>query len=678
MKLFSSLILFYCISISVSAQVSYTYSTNFHDVTQWEVNLKSHEENPSANAVVIYNIGKTNMILNDKESYDLLFEHRKKIKILEESGIGQSFVEIPFYVGGTSKEEVIDIEGYTYNYDIGSGKLNETKLGQSNIRLLSRKAWSVYRINFPNVKKGSIIEFRYKIKSPFKIAYKDWEFQTEIPVYYSRYEAGTVNDFKYGWDLQGSLKLDSIVEIDLTKDSKPFIGEVHNHKIEVFVMKDIPAFTDIAYITTKKDFISKLNFQLLEASQPNGSMVKVVSTWPNVNRELLTNPEMSKFIKLSQKKANEFVKSVDLSDLKQTQLIETLVNYIKKNYKWNGYKSYLPNKSAKVFLDIKTGGCAEINLFLLSLIKEVGLEAYPILLSTRENGLINPKYPLLEPFNYLAIYVKHNKGSLVIDGTEPNLSYNLIPSRCINGKGLIVDKSKEEWVSLSTTAPSTIKCNLSLSLNEQKDSLKGKYSIIATGYDGYIYRNKFYDKPGNQTKYFRKKGINISGKGNSYNYLNKSKPFTLSFKGVSPTENFFGKLYISPFAGLPFATTPLKHEKRNYPVDLTYPQKRYFTSFLNVPEGYEIEHLPKNKAIDNKLVKIHYHVIVSNGVINIEGEYTFKKSIYAVSEYQELRKYYESIIQSFNEKIVLMESKKQVSTEESDSVGVTVNHNLVF
>ena len=39
----------------------------------------------------------------------------------------------------------------------------------------------------PNVKEGSVIEFRYIIRSPSDRMIREWDFQTSIPVNYSEF-----------------------------------------------------------------------------------------------------------------------------------------------------------------------------------------------------------------------------------------------------------------------------------------------------------------------------------------------------------------------------------------------------------------------------------------------------------------------------------------------------------
>ena len=56
------------------------------------------------------------------------------------------------------------------------------------------------------------------------------------------------------------------------------------------------------------------------------------------------------------------------------------------------------NKSVKDLLSSKTGNSAEINLFLAGMLNAAGIEAYPVITSTRSNGKIQSDYPFLQPF----------------------------------------------------------------------------------------------------------------------------------------------------------------------------------------------------------------------------------------------------------------------------------------
>ena len=87
----------------------------------------------------------------------------------------------------------------------------------------------------------------------------------------------------------------------------------------------------------------------------------------------------------------------------------------------------------------KTGNTADINLLLVSMLNYAKLNASPILLSTRSNGI--PIFPSRNGFNYVITGVELSNGSVVLlDATNKNAVPNIIPENTLNWFGRIVRK----------------------------------------------------------------------------------------------------------------------------------------------------------------------------------------------------------------------------------------------
>ena len=66
----------------------------------------------------------------------------------------------------------------------------------------------------------------------------------------------------------------------------------------------------------------------------------------------------------------------------------------------------MTSKTAKEFLNTRTGNAANINLFLCSMLNEAGIQASPVLLSTRDHGKILKDYPFQQFINYVIVLAK--------------------------------------------------------------------------------------------------------------------------------------------------------------------------------------------------------------------------------------------------------------------------------
>ena len=74
------------------------------------------------------------------------------------------------------------------------------------------------------------------------------------------------------------------------------------------------------------------------------------------------------------------------------------------------------------------------------MLKEAGLEANPVILSTRNNGYVGSiTFPNISKFDYVIGHVKIGEKEYLLDATEPYGMPNILPVRCLNGEGLLVN-----------------------------------------------------------------------------------------------------------------------------------------------------------------------------------------------------------------------------------------------
>jgi hypothetical protein len=642
------LILLFYTSQSLRAQ---EFSKEYGKIGQNEVDLTQLTQDNLAEAVVLFDFGKSYFIDLDN-GFEVIFERTTRIKILSESGLKWANVEIPIYQEGNIYETVLNIEGITYNAE--DGKLNKTVLRPTeSFNEKVNENWVVKKFAMPNVKKGSIIEYKYKIKSQYLFNLRDWEFQSKIPTIYSEYEVRMIPFYSYSYIVQGSNKFDSqttTVDKGLTRQFGPIVYHDNVHK---YIMKDIPAFNDEEFISSINDYIMKIDFQLAKIFYPNGTTKDIVTTWPDLIKNLDKNADFGKYIIKSEKISEKILNLAEISNKPPKEKFDFVLNYVKQNFNWNKNYSKYASKSPNDLLKEKFGNSADLNLFTIGLLNAVGIKAFPVLISTRENTKIKSNYPYHHFFNYVIILADVNGNNILSDATEPLLSNERIPLRCINDRGLIIDIEKVSWINTTSLLPSEIKTTITI--NPNKTNLKSNIEIIATELDAYYYRKTYGDDKDNINNYILKRGYIVNDSiFKIKNLLNKEEPYILEYSFSKQSEIINDKIYISPFLNELIENNPLKQKMRSYPIDMIYPQERTFISNIKIPEGYMVNSLPKNYNINNKLFELNYVVSNDEKNINILFTYFFKNNIYEAKDYPTIKYYFSEIIKIGNEKVVLL------------------------
>jgi len=647
MKRFSSIIaLSFVLTVLIPAQ---NFSNEFGKVGSEEVNYSAYTQDKTAEAVVLFDIGQS-YFNRTENGFDVMFERTTRIKVFKEAGIKWANVEIPYYQEGDIFEEIEEIEGWTYNLE--DGVLSKIKLNVATCHDEKlNKYWIQKKFALPNVKEGSIIEYHYKIRSQYHFNLRDWEFQWKIPVIYSKYEVKMIPFYQYTWLLQGASKFDSTKSYVSNGMEQQFGPINFKEMVHEYVMKDVPAFKDEEFISNEADYIIKLDFQLSKVIQLNGTEQKILTTWPEMNKDLIKNEDFGGYMRKSEKIASKIFDMERLSQYTSQVKFDSIMNYVKGNYSWNKTNGKLANKSLKTFMTDKNGNAAEVNLFALGLLKAAGVKATPVIVSTRENGKIKYDYPFNHFFNFVIILADIDGKMVLADATE-NLSLNnRIPVKCINDKGLIVQKDSIHWVSLQTLVPSNKRTKISINLSDS--SQNAEIETSSTEYDALGFRKDYGANTGSIQKYLIKKGYSIVDSSIVVkNQMNMKEPYILKYKVEDKPEIINEKIYISPFLHETMMENPLKQITRTYPIDMIYPIKRSCYAQINIPEGYKVDFLPVNTRIRNEQFEMDYIISSDEQKINVALVYYFKQSVYQPDEYTKMKYYFTEIVNKGYEKIV--------------------------
>lgn len=629
------------------------FSKEFGKLGNAEINLTQYNKDLSAEAVVLFDTGES-FFASTENGFEVVYERRTRIKILSEAGLNYAEFEIPYYREGNIYEKIYDFVGYTYNPV--DGKLNKTAVNISDAHDEKiNEFWTLKKIAMPDVRVGSIVEIKYKLISQHVFNLRDWEFQWGIPVVFSQYKVKMIPFYSYSWLLQGANKFDVKESYEDTGTNRQFGPVSFRDMVHIYGMKDVPALKDEEFITTRQDYIIKIDFQLAKINHLNGSVEKILTTWPNMLKELSGHSDFGRYIDKSQKIEKKLLDQGEMANLSKPEKFNYIVNYVKENYKWDGYNAKFATKSPNDFVKDKIGNTAEINLFLTGLLRSVGIDANPVILSTRSNGKIKYDYPYNHFFNYVVVLADIDGKLTLTDATEMYCSNERIPVKAINDKGLVVKGEEPQWVQLKSLVSSKIQTNILAEIKD--DSVDAKIVKSYTEYDALAMRNGVGEDANKIKEGISEEGYVIDEASISVSNAEKiTEPYVLKYDVKVQTEKINEKLYVSPFLREPIKSNPLKQNTRTYPIDMTYPIIRVFNAVVTIPEGYQADFIPQDTEIKNNLFELSYKVIKEANRINVIFQYYFKSSEYSADNYARIKSYFYEIVKKGNEKIVLIKS----------------------
>ncbi|MBK5722149.1 DUF3857 domain-containing protein [Dysgonomonas sp. Marseille-P4677] len=656
MKTPFTIILFFLISICGYSQAAYTYDAG--KITQNEMSMTEFDKDKDAEAVVLYNFGDYYFQGEESRGFILHMKRRTKIKILKQAGVKYADFEIPYYIGDSGWETIDNIEGITYNWE--NGQLTKTIL--ENKAIFEEKVNDnvrVKKIALSNVREGSIIELSYTISTPYFFNMRKWMFQEKIPVIYSKLTYKAIPYYEYTYIMKGASKLDESKSEILSDDIR--FGQLLYREVKFdFGMKNIPAFKDEEFITSEQDYMISLNFQLSKLIYPGGGGREIMTTWPAMSEDFLKSDDFGKYIRNSEKEAKKILPTLNLTNKDAKDQVETITQYVKSKYNWNGIYGKYANVSLSEFMKQQTGNVGNINLFLIGLLNAAKIEAYPVVLSTRKNGAISKGHPFQQFFNYVIALVKIEDNTYFIDATEPLLYYSNLPERCMNVEGLVVKPKVEEWTIVRQRNISVTQKDLHLKLLPEENKIEVNAQFIGSGLSAYNFRTIHVGKDENLSKYLKDKN-NIEVKNDlKIGEVDKlNRPFSFTFSFDTSLENTSDKLFVSPFCNLSISDNPFKQTSRSTLIDLVYIRGDIYKSTIDIPDGYEVEYSPESYISEDELVKINYSLVKDKSRISIDASYYLKKSVYNPDDYIKLKMSFADIIKRFSEMIVLVKKKTE-------------------
>lgn len=632
-----------------------------------ELSMDSCHFYSEAKAMVIGELGVISFNYSSDNGFQIVFDHTVRIKIFSQEADDLGNIQIKTYKGkGSNKEEVKSIKGVTYNLE--DGKVAEVKLKKSDVYTEElNERWEVVKFAMPAVKAGSIIEYSYSISSDFISNLRNWEFQKNIPVQWSELNFTIPEYFFYQTIFRGygqmSINETSTVQETFTYkykeepqlDSRLTSGSGNKQssfsstsKKTRWVAENLEPLKQEPFMTSFQDYLFQVEFQLEMIKYPNEPQKVVAGSWGKVNSEFLDNESFGKL----------FQKGLTVTDLSEsTKLPEEpfqkavyIYELIKQNLIWNDFYSVFSGQSPRQLLKSKSGSVADINLNLISALNNAGLEAYPVLVSTRSNGKMHPVYPSYERMNYVITAVNIDGNTYFADASQRSLQFGLLPEYCMNGQGWEVNPNGGRWVNLQTTQQSEMAF---VKLTLKDDQIVGSMSLKKGGYLGHLERQTIQRE--GMEKYlsmlndtFRDWEISVDSLSYENPYEEVKIDINLNKTAISE------KLFINPVL-LGIKENPFKNDKRKMPVDIPYGRQLRYLFTLEIPEGYQVDEIPSslNIALPENGGMFRYLISQSGSSVSINMLFSMNKLFYPVEEYQLIKQFYTEVAAKSNEIIVL-------------------------
>lgn len=603
-------------------------------VSDFEVNYKECPFDKEATAVVFID----EAISRYNDDYNLITYHHVKLKILKDKGIDYGNITIPFY-SDDDFENISAVDGIVYNY---GGAVSSKKLDQKSVYSQKvNKYWSEVKFTFPELKAGSIIEYDYTSTKKNYGGLKDWFFQEEIPVLESNYLVTLLPNTEFAYVVQKSAGM----HISIKPNS-------HDGEIS-FEMDNIPGLRDEKYIDSKNDYLQKVSFQLSKFQDR-----KIMTTWDQVNSEMFMDGSFYGQLKKNLPGTDDFIKGIK-QDSSELNKMKKVYAYVRDNMVWDNINSKYSTDGIKKAWEKKTGTSGDLNLILINLLREAGLDADPMLVSERYNGKVHRELTMIDQFNTVYACVTINNKQYYLDATGKYNSCQLTPYLILNTTAFIVNHKKGNLIDIiDTTVLYRENISIDASVNEE-GTLKGEFTArsfdYARDYRLKNFRTKSIDEnqklfSGNITG-FNFSDFKTENGDSDLNPLITKSNFSLLLNNSN--EYYF--LSANLLAGL--SENPFISENRFSNINFGFRQLIQLTFHIKVDKSFTIDALPKQIKLINTDGDIVFTRLVfadkEQNDMRIVSTFEIKQNLYPADQYDIIKDFYKKLFDLLNEQIVL-------------------------
>ncbi len=608
----------------------------FGKVDKAELEMKVCDYDKAAEAMVLFDLGETFCYQDGRVEF---FKHIR-IKVFNDKGKNQADIKIPFVPGSS---DLKNLTAQVYNLD-EAGNIVVTKVEKDLFLKKSvTKRTSELIFAFPNLKAGSVFEYKYKQE----LFPNYWYFQKSIPVKFSEFKL----DFPA--EIIVSAQIKGVLPVVKTEGTKA------NNVLKTYVAENLPALRDEPFITCDEDYLTSAETQLIAFDVPGAPRKNLTRNWPQIVRILMEDEDFGVQLKRNLPSTADLDAALKNAKNEYDKMV-TIHNYVRKNMQWNEYYGIWALDGVRSAWKDKKGSTGEINLILINLLKDAGLHVQPMLVKKIDNGQINMQYPSFGDFDKVVAYVIIGNNFYIMDATDKYTPPTLIPRELIYSEGLAISKIETfEWGwkhlnKVERTYNNLVYLNSTI---DEKGKMNGSATISSTDYARLVRLPKLAEgKDKFKEAYFT--STNDGAKVENLEFENEENdtlPLIQKFEFTKSVNNDGTYMYFTPnmFTGL--EKNPFVAESRFSDVFYGANQKYTIIANFTIPDGYAFEELPKNMRMIMPDTSISFSKLssVTDQTLSSRITIEFKKPFFTPEEYPDFHEFYKKLFELLNEAFVI-------------------------
>lgn len=506
----------------------------------------------------------------------------------------------------------------------------------------------VYIISFPEITENAVIEYKIKIY---------------------RHQLVNKKDFVLGYPLQSS---DPIISARFTlkvPETKPIHIKTLNTEYNTFKAELNPLIEKEAGMAVYRWQFSNIPQILPEANMPPVVQLTPVvllstfSSWQDIYGWWwqLAKDKIKADADIKQK-VKDLTDGLDSEEAKMRALYNFCaqkIRYVAVEY---GQAGYEPHQAGDIFKN-KYGDCKDQAILLVTMLREAGFHAYPVLIPTKESFDLNTDFPSVM-FNHCIAAVSFKDALVFLDPTAETCPFGDLPGGDQNRRVLVFfdDKYEIKTTPLYQARHNLVKQRVNIKLNND-ESIYSKKSVFTFGaYDQSQRYWLLYTPPQLIAESLKERiqEIAVGAKLADYsieNLNNLNQPVVLNYE-------FQGREYLNSAGALRIIpqlaavdNSLVAKEKRDFPIDFTILDSKETVFSIELADNFAVKYIPDNVSEDSKWLKFDARYRKEDNVIYFEQNVELKVNAVPREEYVDFKNFFEGLAKKVKQRIVLEKIK---------------------
>lgn len=636
-----------------------TENLKFGHPTKAEMELKEYAPEPDAPALVLCALRDERYTFTDG-GFQRVVEHKVRIKVLKTEGTDVANVSCLYSSSKNNnmayKEYIAGVSATAYNLE--GGKTVATKM-KNDLVFRERINDDVMMLKFtvPQVKVGTVIEYTYTEHSDNDLQIDDWFVQGELPVIYTRFTLAVPECYVFAIDNTGAFPLEANMgQGHMTLSLGGAESTTFGTTTYSFVGRNVPSLRDDDHVWCINDYRAKVSFEFERTVYPLDTK-SYTSTWEQIAELLMKDSEFGGRLSGNVPLKAE-VAALQLDTLATVDdRVAAVYTLLASRVKWDGnYTLYSSKRPAAVLKD-GTGSSADVNFMLIGMLREAGIEAWPVLVRMRHHGHLPVTHPSLKKLDaFVVAFCRGDDDWGLVDATSATGHVDVLHPQLMTDRGLIVSKSGIGWMDLSEKCAGREVTRIAAEVRPD-GTVVGERTNYYFQLSSLLHKERVKDVP--SADVVEKLEHSLEAQVADYSMEGDAEAFSPSIAETYTFEKAAqgggDVIYVNPFVFPVWDSNPFTNERRSVPVERPAKMTEDYAVALTIPEGYDVEELPKSISMKSPDGSIAFRVMFSRDgdAINVTYRYQVMRLFFGTDEYADLREVYNLIYAKCNEMIAI-------------------------